>query len=63
MFERYRLKKIADRLKTEKSWLDYKFIRNKVNENIKSAKYITTTRTSTRIVKILKMHGKRLMTY
>ena len=38
IFERDRLKKIADRLKTEKSWLDYKLIRNKVNENIKFAK-------------------------
>lgn len=38
MFERDRLKKIANRLKTEKGLLDYKFIRNKVNENIKSGK-------------------------
>ena len=38
IFERDRFEKIADRLKTEKSWLDYKLIRNKVNENIKFAK-------------------------
>ena len=39
-FQRDRLMKIANRLKTEKSWLDYKFIRNKVNENIKSSKIL-----------------------
>lgn len=38
MFERDRLKKIANRLKTEKAFLDYRVIRNKVNENIKSSK-------------------------
>ena len=38
MLKRDKLKKMANKLKTEKSWQDYKMIRNKVNANIKSSK-------------------------
>ena len=38
MFERDKLKKIANRFNTEKNWLDYKSMRNKVNYEIKSIK-------------------------
>ena len=38
MFDRDKLKKIANRLNTEESWVDYKNVRNRVNFGIKSAK-------------------------
>ena len=38
MSERDKLKKIANRLNTEESWVDYKSVRNRVNFGIKSAK-------------------------
>ena len=38
MFERDKLKKIANRLNTGESWVDYKSVRIRVNFSIKSAK-------------------------
>ena len=38
MFERDRLKKIANRSNTQNSWNDYRHIKNKINFEIKSAK-------------------------